>query len=160
MERINMGIYLLTFLFVFAHCKNKQQAGTYINKEESPVKVALEERVMREITVNKSLDPDSLGTKVKIDSVAIIGDQLVLLVNYSGGCAEHKFELRFDGSYMKSMPPKATLFLAHDDGGDHCRQMKKELLKFDVTKLRNERSDSVTLLVAGYKPTLSYRYQR
>lgn len=57
----------------------------------------------------------------------IVGDTLVVMVTYAGGCAEHEFEIastnRDDGT---------SVWLRHDDGGEDCEALVRERLRIPL----------------------------
>ena len=61
--------------------------------------------------------------------------QLRVLVEYSGGCEEHSFSAYWDGSFVKTNPPRARIILVHDDNGDVCRMLVTEELHIDLSDL-------------------------
>jgi hypothetical protein len=67
---------------------------------------------------------------------SVQGDCIEMKVSYSGGCAEHRFELVWDGNWAESMPPQVSLRLVHHNNNDHCRAIKSEKLTFDIKPLR------------------------
>jgi hypothetical protein len=76
-------------------------------------------------TVGPVLEPmtncDSTASDYfQIESAAIDGDAVALTVGYSGGCAEHRFRVCWEGVFAESEPPQVMLTLQHDDGGDMC----------------------------------------
>lgn len=88
---------------------------------------------------------------------SIQGDSLVVQVAYSGGCAEHAFELVTAGPQLRSLPPKQPLMIAHETNGDACRSRIEEILAFD---LRPHRMSPTGLTVILFNDsTLMYRYE-
>ena len=63
-------------------------------------------------------------------------DTLALRVAYGGGCAEHQFRLYGSSTFKESNPAQNRLTLVHDDGGDTCKALISEELRFDLTPLR------------------------
>ncbi len=92
-----------------------------------------------------------------IISSQAIENILEIEVSYSGGCAEHSFNLYTTGAYMKSLPPKLALLLIHDDGGDACRELKTEKLKFQLNNVQYEGLQTVQLIINN-EHTVDYTY--
>jgi hypothetical protein len=59
---------------------------------------------------------------------------LALAVTYGGGCAEHDFELYWDGQQSVSLPGQITLQLGHDNNRDDCKALRYETLSFDLSE--------------------------
>lgn len=107
--------------------------------------------------------PDVNGTAADfhIQDLSVEGDIATVIVNYSGGCNEHKFNAYFNGAYMKSLPPKATVFIEHDNGGDNCRKLVVDTLYFDLTAVRYSPDKEGTVIVGfnGGDKTIEYKYK-
>ena len=88
---------------------------------------------------------------------SIQGDSLVVQVAYSGGCAEHAFELVAAGPQVRSLPPKQPLMIAHDANGDACRARIEETLAFDLHPHRMSPTGLTVILFND--STLMYRYE-
>jgi len=95
---------------------------------------------------------------MSIKSAKINGDILELLVNYSGGCEEHSFELVSNGFYMKSLPPKLAVKVLHNNNGDACRSLEEKTLSFNIKDLRYPGEGPLILLIDGMKEETTYRY--
>ena len=94
---------------------------------------------------------------LEVMQAAIQGDTLVVQVAYSGGCAEHAFELVAAGPQLRSLPPKQPLRITHEANGDACRAWREETLAFD---LRPHRMSPKGLTVILFNDTtLMYRYE-
>lgn len=66
------------------------------------------------------------GAKVDASSQTLLVD-----VEYSGGCAVHKFALNIGACY-ETFPVQCKIQLIHDDGGDDCEAMVGETLRFPL----------------------------
>jgi hypothetical protein len=55
-------------------------------------------------------------------------------VEYSGGCGDASFEMLWDGSMMKSLPPQVNFILKLSDN-DACRSVVKKSICFDVSSV-------------------------
>lgn len=87
---------------------------------------------------------------VFIDSGGIVGDKLLLNVSYSGGCVpDHALQLDWDGTLLKTNPPRASLTLSHDAFGDPCEALISEEATFDLSTSGLLDSDVNVLLVEG-----------
>jgi hypothetical protein len=90
-------------------------------------------------------------------NAAIKGDSLVVQVSYSGGCAEHGFELKAAGPQVRSLPPKQQIILFHEANGDACRAHVTQRLSFSLHPFRMSPHGITTLLFND--TTLIYRYE-
>lgn len=113
--------------------------------------------VVRETNFNK---PENTPA-VTIEDWSIEGDIAALSVSYSGGCGEHTFTAHFNGNYMKSLPPKATVFLNHNNGGDNCRKLITDTLYIDLKEVRYKKEGEGSVIIGfnGTEKTLEYKYK-
>ena len=74
------------------------------------------------------LDAFTLG------EVSLDGNSLLVDVTYSGGCAEHDFQLFISpATFLESNPVQANLWLQHENNDDACDGIVSETLRFDLT---------------------------
>jgi hypothetical protein len=71
-------------------------------------------------------------------------------VTYSGGCADHTFELLTDGMLMKSLPPKQFYFLKHQANGDACEALISETLQFDMSGIDRANANQLVVILSEY----------
>ena len=102
-----------------------------------------------------------------LSDVVIDGDNLCADVAYSGGCAEHGFQLLIDEGLMKSNPPQANAYLLHQANGDACEALITRKVGFDLTpykeylrRMTGQQSGIVVLHVGNFKDskTVTYTY--
>lgn len=97
------------------------------------------------VIVDNAYTPDRTAGKYKINSWSIEGDVLTVGVGYSG-CPGSTFSAHFNGAWMKSLPPKATIVIErHGAENDNCREMQKEVLKFDLKTMRYDGQNKAML---------------
>src|ERR1700750_257814 len=63
-----------------------------------------------------------------LGDVASEGDEVLVHVETSGGCARHTFSACWDGQVLDSLPPIVVISMSHDAHGDTC----DALLAFDL----------------------------
>ncbi|MGB1074712.1 MAG: hypothetical protein ACPGYK_00880 [Flavobacteriales bacterium] len=89
----------------------------------------------------------------------VLGDSLVIEVQYGGGCAEHDFSLLSRGPLMKSMPPKQMLQVVHYTTGDPCRALVVERQAFDLTPWRASPRGVTVIVLENWQTPLNYEYE-
>ncbi|MFY1829024.1 hypothetical protein ACN47A_24100 [Myxococcus fulvus] len=103
---------------------------------------------------------------INIEGAKIEGNVLTLSVAHGGGCAEHTYELAWDG-HLQPKPgaaPVANLVLIHDGHGDRCKAMKFAELRFDVSAISKAQSGqgsargTVDLSLLGVSAPVSYSF--
>lgn len=89
----------------------------------------------------------------------IIGHELFLTMESSGGCAEHVYGNCWDQSFEDSLPPQVSITITHDSNSDPCEALVVEDTVFDLMPIRNayiesnqQLSGTITLNVAGWGP--------
>jgi hypothetical protein len=83
---------------------------------------------------------DSLANDpVKINSVKIEGDYLVVNLSYGGGCKEHVIDLARMHPWCGTPPlPPPTFEIRHNANEDPCEAWFTETFKFDLSPLKEE----------------------
>lgn len=59
-------------------------------------------------------------------------NQLIVDINYSGGCIQHLFSLEWDGLSLESNPPQYNFILVDLSDYDPCRAILPTQLRFDI----------------------------
>jgi hypothetical protein len=88
-----------------------------------------------------------------IESASLEKNTLVLRATYPGGCKEHRFDLIFNGMYLKSLPMKAVLYLEHTTK-DTCTLPQQVTLRYQVKDLIPPGHDKLILLLQSYDKDL------
>lgn len=108
-----------------------------------------------------SLDP------LFVTDAAIVGDELHVGVEYSGGCEEHLVGSCWDESFAESEPVQAFVTITHESNDDPCEAIESQMLDFDLTPLRDEWLDAygggmgggtMIINVAGFPGGLEYSF--
>ena len=110
------------------------------------------------VVVLDDIDPKSLQLDpITLRDVRVDGRTLLVDVSYSGGCAEHDFQLYMTpAAFAGSSPLQASLLLQHEGNDDACDAIVSEILWFDLTPvldLHREqygRDDEIILNVFGF----------
>jgi hypothetical protein len=103
----------------------------------------------------------STSDPIKIDSVEIKGNKMLIRVSYSGGCGNHSFKLIGSQQIAKSMPAIRAVKLFHTIDNDNCKKMITRVLHFDITELsyKKESGSEIYLALDGYKEKLKYTFE-
>lgn len=140
MQRSALLISLCLTLLVACKNNGSNSGSSTKTPKEAPSKLAAISVKADATTVDvKELD-------FQVQSWEALHDTLIVVVRYSGGCAEHKFNATFSGGWLKSMPPVALINLEHiRSKDDPCREMIKDTLLFDLTSVRYTASTEVNV---------------
>lgn len=98
------------------------------------------------LKTDKTFIPSQENLDFGIDTAYFAGNELMIKTTIQGGCGEHSFELVWAGDFLKSLPMKAPLHLVHKAVNENCKDLKKYLLRFDVTELKQPRNKLIILL--------------
>lgn len=101
----------------------------------APTRQALAVPVLPPRTLQLFEGTPSDGDPFEIESCRLEGDELVAEVRYAGGCAQHDFQLLWNGAFMKSLPPQASFRLVHHANGDACESSVRETVRFSLSEL-------------------------
>lgn len=98
----------------------------------------------------------STGDAYDLNNIELISNCLIFTVSYSGGCAEHDFELRYNGNSTFSLPPIVNLTLWHNGNGDLCEAYPTEVRSFDISHFDELGVDEVIITVNNGNQNISY----
>lgn len=166
---LSLFCILLVVLVGISSCKSKQAVLAPSPQAPAPPpapptpepKVEEEEDAtpfVNAVTISEGFNPEQLGASVTILSHSIEDRYLTLQIGYSGGCEEHSFDLSTDMSFMGASPPAATLYLVHHDNGDACEEYITETVMFDLSSVRNQEYNEMTITLFGYDKPIQYVY--
>jgi len=96
-----------------------------------------------------------------IKSAEIEGNDLLLEVEYSGGCARHDFKFVGSPALSKSLPPQRAVRLIHKNGGDECESWVNRTIRVDLSALAVTQTpgSQVILKLADYPEDLPYMFE-
>lgn len=110
------------------------------------------------LTINATTANNS-GDVYGLQMVNVVNNCLHLIVSYSGGCANHNFEMRWNGALMESMPPQAQLILYHNGNQDPCDAVLSEHLFYDLNELDPTHSyETIIVHLQNYANPLSFHH--
>lgn len=135
--------YLLVFSFFLVSCQ---------------ADMATDNLSMEETSINLYNDAENYLTKYKnrgedisdvfiIDTAYIVGDWLTLRVSYSGGCAQHSFDVYWSNSWIYTEPPQTYLLITHNANYDFCEAWITQDLSINLAWLMNDANLDEMILV-------------
>lgn len=101
---------------------------------------------------------DQKSDQVNIKFAQQSGDYVVFDVSYSGGCADHTFDLVSTGAFTATYPPEVEVKLKHNNNGDGCRSVIDQKLYFNLSPLKYDGTGRVLLIIKNTNKTLEYNY--
>ncbi len=101
----------------------------------------------------------------QITSANINGDQLILNIQYSGGCKTHLWIIQAAESFLESLPVQANTMLIHDSSKDQCEAMINQEESFNLIPLKDHFTESyqtstgtIILNLFNYQEELKYEF--
>lgn len=143
------------FAFVLLGCGTQKEIEqvdeTAINVDSKP------EKDIITATLGESKRSDA----ITINNVRIEGNLMYLIVEYSGGCEEHDFELIGSFAVAKSIPPQRGIQLYHNANGDNCRALITDTVIANIEALAAAptKGSEIFLNLEGYGKQLKYIYK-
>ncbi len=111
------------------------------------------------IIFDPPFDLPFIGDPYEIDEIGLVENCVMVNLSYSGGCAEHDFELRASQSPLTVYPPIINLVLSHDANGDMCEAyISDDIRLFDLNSIAEDiNMEDVVLQFINYDESLSYQ---
>ncbi len=107
-----------------------------------------------------------LGSFKESDAISILnarieGNKMYLIVEYSGGCKDHSFELIGSYAIAKSIPPQRSIQLYHNSNQDNCRALLTDTIVANIEALAasSNAGSEIILNLDGYGKQLKYIYE-
>jgi hypothetical protein len=116
------AIYFFTSLIILLACANSKH-----NSSSTPNAVVIS--AINFGTPKKTSDP------FQIKAVRVEKNELIIDVEYGGGCSDHIFELFANSSIAKSDPPKRSIQIMHEDNDDKCKALVYKTIRFQISEL-------------------------
>lgn len=141
-------IAIVLVIFAATSCKTVKFIAPIV-KDEEPKKDSL-------VILPIVLDTGNVFTESDpflLIGATLTGKILEIEVEYSGGCGGDTWTLAWNGMLMKSLPPKANIYL-HLKDEDACRTQVRKKLYFDISSIY---SKEVVLLLKDFRGELTYK---
>jgi hypothetical protein len=94
------------------------------------------------VVLTPEIKVDMHTDAIKVESLSVQGNTLIMTMSYSGGCKTHEINMYASSGMGKSIPPVLFLTLSHNANNDMCEALPRETLNFDLTNLSS--------IIAGY----------
>lgn len=115
---------------------------------------------------NEDIITATLGEFKKTDPISILNvkieeNSMFIVVEYSGGCKEHNFELVGNNAVAKSLPPQRSIQLQHNGNEDHCRELITDTVTANIEALAMSQTQGseIILNLDGYGKELKYTFK-
>lgn len=154
-----MKFFLLSTLSILllacGTSKDVTETEVEVSEETAPTKPQRNAQVASSLGEFEETDP------LNIDSLYVQGNKLFIYVNYSGGCREHQFKVIGSPVVMKSLPPKRSIQLVHDNEDDACESIVNRVLEVDLKNLAfdPQPGSTIVLMLQGWEEGISYTFE-
>lgn len=143
----NHGFVLILAFVFFSACKTVKTATTQSTQPKNS-----------DTLTCTPIVKDTAGLFTKSDPFLLVGAELKgkcleIEVEYSGGCGGDTWTLAWTGNLMKSLPPKANIYL-HLKDEDACRETVRKKVSFDISSVYN--GGEVVLMLKDFRGILNY----
>ncbi len=153
-----VSLFALSLLLLA--CGNTKTAVSESAEESSTTESAGDsfQKPQRNVMLKSRIGEFKESDPFNYESAKLEGNTLFLTISYSGGCAEHKFEVIGSAAIMKSLPPKRTVQVVHDSNGDACRGMVTRVLEIDLSNIayNDTPGSEIVLLFQDYSEEILY----
>jgi hypothetical protein len=144
------NLTVILILFFLCSCKTKNKVLESSSKENSLKAI--------DLLIDKNYQEKKQDKSFGVNYAEIQDNQLILEINYSGGCAEHGFQLTSNGMWAKSYPPQMFLYINHNSNDDKCRELVSKKLYFNIESAQYSGTNLVILKIENYKNQIEYKY--
>lgn len=121
--------------------------------------ISIEQKPRQIIQLNTAID-DSNANTFTIRSASIDGNTLTLLIETKGSSNLHEFDLLWDGSWMKSLPPKVVLVPVHKTTDKKQNKLVVVKAQFLLDSIAARGYDRVVIIIKGYTEQLMWEKQQ
>lgn len=149
MRYITVIFVLIPFLMANS-CKSTKKAEK--TKSASTTQIPV-----KEVIVNKDFDYINYKKEFTVKSATISDSILTLTFSYSG-CTDDIINLEFNGNYLKSLPPKASLYLTKKSGSIECGKQIEKTMMFNLTNIKYSNNKTIVIMFPNYENKLMYNY--
>lgn len=110
---------------------------------------------VKKVVIDRSMKPVSPIDSLNITKVVISKNLLTITFSFLG-TKDDDFDLVFDGMYMKSLPPQATVRLKQVKKSGKIATQTKTMV-FDVEPMKTKGTE-LHIKLDGYKEKIVYKY--
>ncbi|KOH42535.1 hypothetical protein [Sunxiuqinia dokdonensis] len=119
------------------------------------------------VDLNFSNADSLMNDPVKINTVKVEGDLLIVNLSYGGGCKVHTIDLARVHPWCGTPPlPPPSFEIRHNANNDFCEAWFTETLQFDISRLRESGESPVTFTFSAtgygdehFQKELSYEFE-
>ena len=115
------------------------------------------QQIIKNIIIDKNFDLINYKKEFTVLNASISDSTLSITFTYKG-CNDDDLDLIFNGNYLKSLPPKASLYLNKKSIGKDCGKQVKKTLLFNISPVQFHGERTLVIQFPNYEPKLMYNY--
>lgn len=127
-------LFIIIATFSFMSCSNSQDGIDLTSPINNNIILQLNKNIYDEIDINRK-NNISEGDDFTIKDSKREGDNLQFILEYSGGCKVHTFEIIWDGIVYTDDPCKINLLLIHRGNFDNCEALITDTININLKNL-------------------------
>jgi len=124
-------LFIIIAAFSFISCSDNQDDIDLNSTINNNIVLQLNKKVFDKIDNNRKKNI-SEGDNFTIKESKREGDNLQIVLEYSGGCKVHTFEIIWDGIVYTNDPCKINLLLIHRGNFDNCEALITATINIDL----------------------------
>lgn len=137
-------------IFMINSCKSTKEAEHTKSTTNTP-------QIINDIIIDKNFDLINYKKEFTVLNASISENTLSITFTYKG-CNDDELDLIFNGTYLKSLPPKASLYLNKKSIGKDCGKQVKKTLLFNISSVQYPGERTLVIQFPKYEPKLMYNY--
>ncbi len=149
MIRAMILLVLLSVTTQMQTCNKKNKDNTVETTKSKKI------NQVKKVIIDRSMTPVPPIDDLKITKVEILQNLLTITFSYSGTAGDD-FDLIFNGMYMKSLPPQATVRLKQVKKSGEVGTQTKTMV-FDVEPMKSNGTE-LHIKLGGFPDKIVYKY--
>lgn len=149
MKYLSLVIIAIPFLMA-SSCKSSKKA-------EKTKSTSVSQQSVKKVIVNKEFDFINYKKEFTIKNAAITDSIITITFSYIG-CSDDDLNLEFNGNYLKSLPPKASLYITKKSGVKDCDTKKEITMSFNLSSIKYPNNNILVIMFPNFETKLMYNY--
>jgi len=149
-----MKYFSILLIFIPAIMANSCKCTKKTEKTKS---ATISQQIIKKVIIDKNFDFNNYKNDFAIKNTTIADSTLSITFAYTG-CTDDELDIVFNGNYVKTFPPKASLNLIKKSSGKDCEKQVEKTLLFNISPIRYPSAKTLVILFPNYEQKLMYNY--
>ncbi|PIV62119.1 MAG: hypothetical protein COS14_02805 [Bacteroidetes bacterium CG02_land_8_20_14_3_00_31_25] len=146
-----LSLILIVVPFLMANsCKSAKNVEKTKSSSTSQIPV-------KKVIVNKNFDYINYKKEFTVKTATIADSILTIVFSYVG-CSDDEINIEFNGNYLKSLPPKASLYITKTSGSLECGKQIEKTMLFNLSSIQYPNTKTLVIMFPNYESKLMYNY--